>query len=338
MSYTKNIAVIKGLRDGFSADGGTLSGLIKAEKYSGRLIIEVNLINFAPLTEGRYVVAVSDGTHSEIIENCAFEGQSEVDTSAGFSAVICYVNTAVQVIATAVCGNFQAAAFGLKSEIERAEKIRPVSAEKPVAGTSNIPVAAEDSAAKRANEVEKTDSIQEKTRPVATIPPEIYEDEAISEVNYYEFPQTDESGGAVCENAQKEENGTELFEDAAHTCAVEEGGTGLARGGFFERMKAEIEGLISAYPACAELERAVEGSKWVQISYGDGKFYVFGVIYADCAPRYICYGLPSFNSSEPPESMRALSSFLPVETALGVGFWVMYQDAETGASVQISNI
>ena len=120
MSYTKNIAVIKGLKDGFSADGGALSGLVKAEKYSNNLKIEINLINFAPLTEGRYVAAISDGEHSEIVENLVFEGRSKVDTSAGFAAVICYVNAGVQLLASAVCGNFQSAAFGLKGEIERA--------------------------------------------------------------------------------------------------------------------------------------------------------------------------------------------------------------------------
>ena len=63
MGYTKNIAVIRGIKSGFSADGGELSGLVKAEKYGSSLKIEVSLINFAPLTEGKFTVAVSDGRH-----------------------------------------------------------------------------------------------------------------------------------------------------------------------------------------------------------------------------------------------------------------------------------
>ena len=54
--YTKNIAVIRGLKSGFSADGGDLSGLIKAEKYGSSLKVEVSLINFAPLTDRKSVV------------------------------------------------------------------------------------------------------------------------------------------------------------------------------------------------------------------------------------------------------------------------------------------
>ena len=60
MAYTKNIAVIRELKSGFSADGGALTGLVKVERYGAKLKAEASLINFAPLTEGRYVIAVSD--------------------------------------------------------------------------------------------------------------------------------------------------------------------------------------------------------------------------------------------------------------------------------------
>ena len=80
----------------------------------------------------------------------------------------------------------------------------------------------------------------------------------------------------------------------------------------------------------------VHGSKWVKISYGDGKFYVFGVIYDGKKPLYICYGVPSENSKKPPESMKGLASFIPSSAEdADSGYWVMYQDANTGASLKI---
>lgn len=316
MSYTKNIAVIRGVKEGFSADGGALSGIVKAEKYSSNLKIEVNLINFAPLAEGRYVTALTDGAHTEIVENCLFEGRSQVDTSAGFAAVICFVNGGVQLLASAVCGNFQAAVFGLKAEIERAEKIKGADTVKTVGDDGRKP----EKPVKPAPESAETSA-----------PPAKYEDEAIAEVNYYELAETDEGGVPLCENEEKKEDGAEYCKDEKSSCAVEEG---LARGGFYEKMKPEIEGLLSAYPACEELERAIEGSRFVKINYGDGKFYVFGIIYSDGVPRYICYGLPSSDPDDPPESMRGISSFFPAGSASGTGFWIMYQDADTGASLQ----
>ena len=321
MSYTKNIAVIKGLQGGFSADGGALSGLIKAEKYSSELRVEVSLINFAPLTEGRYVVAISDGPHTQIIEGGIFEGQSDVDTSKGFAAAVCFVGNGVQLIASAVCGNFHAAAFGLKTEVERAEKIKPTS--------------------------------KKEQKSAALV--EVYEDEALAEENYYEFDAPCEGGQPVCEDKKEEEDGCEPCpnEESIDSVAPEtqispeqseeaeinpepvlEEPINLARGGFYQKMREEVEGLLSAYPPAEELCAAIEGSKWVKISYGES-FYVFGVIFSDGVPKYICYGIPASDETSPPASMQGLASFLGVKTEHGAGFWVMYQDADTGASVRI---
>lgn len=296
MGYTKNIAVIKGLQSGFSADGGALSGLVKAERYSSDLKVEVCLINFAPLTEGRYVAAISDGPHTQIIEGGLFEGYSDVDTSSGFAAVVCYVNKGVQLIASAVCGNFQAAAFGLKDEIERAENI--------------------------------TNERLIEEKEVKAAPVQGYEDEAIAAENYYEFNETNKSGEPVCESAQEKENGTEPCEDEKSAEPCEESGEN-----FFEKMKKEIENVLSSYPPARELCEAIESSRWVEISYGEGTFYVFGVIYSGGNPKYLCYGIPASSKDTPPAGMQGLADFLEVKTQHGIGFWVMYQSADDGKQV-----
>lgn len=306
--YTKNIAVIKGLKEGFSADGGKLSGLVRAEKYGASLKIEITLINFAPLSEGRYVAALSDGNASVIIENCLFEGVSDVDTSVGFAAEIFYVNGGVFPIASAVCGGFYSAALGLRALVEESENLT-----------------------------------QKKDVPAVS-----YEDEAIAEENFYEYAETDKDGGAVCEDKEKEADGRAVVQNEAAVGSVEEEQSGvdcgaagindapnmLARGKFYEKMSAEIEGLLSAYPVEEPLCRIIENSRWVRISYGDGKYYVFGVIYLGETPKYICYGVPA-EGKEPPDSMEGLAGFIPSECESG-GYWVMYQDAETGASLHIS--
>lgn len=122
--YTKNIAVIRGIKSGFSADGGQLSGLIKIENYRLFMRVEISRINFAPLTCGRYVSAVSDGKCVTVFEGDFFEGESKTDTSAGFVGVICFVNTEVSPVAMAVCGDFGWAAAECVREIERQEKLK----------------------------------------------------------------------------------------------------------------------------------------------------------------------------------------------------------------------
>ena len=291
--YTKNIAVIRGLKSGFSVDGGELSGLIKAEKYGNNLKIEVSLINFAPLTQGKYVCAVSDGNEVCVMDGLAFDGISRVDTGDGFAALICYVGDEVSPIASAVCGAFHSAVLTLRDEIER----------------------------------------QEISRGAAPIK---YEDEALAQENYYEFGQTYKDSGAVCESKEEKENGNGVHENEKAHGAEKEYSGGLSSGGsFYSRMREEIENVLSSYPKEEALENMVENSRWVKINYGENKFYVFGVIYGNGEAQYICYGVPSDNPDNPPPSLENCS-FIPAYPTGNAGYWIMYQDAKTGASIKIS--
>ena len=102
-------------------------------------------------------------------------------------------------------------------------------------------------------------------------------------------------------------------------------------------MKGEIEKVLSSYPSESALESIVDNSRWVRINYGGDKYYVFGVIYSGGTPHYICYGVPATDSRRPPESLSGLASFIPSSNENpDEGYWVMYQDAATGASVKIS--
>ena len=292
--YTKNIAVIRGLKSGFSVDGGELSGLVKAEKYGSNLKIEVSLINFAPLTQGKYVCAVSDGNSVCVLDGLTFEGVSTVDTSDGFAALICFVNDDVAPVASAVCGAFHSAAIGIKEEIEKQEQIK-------------------------------------REAPVK------YEDEALAQENYYEYGQAYKDGGSVRESEKAQENGNGVSQNEAAFSAEPKHSGGLSSGGnFYSRMKDEIEKVLSAYPSEGALEEMVENSRWVRITYGDGKFYVFGVIFGGGEAQYICYGVPSENPETPPPSLQN-SSFIPAYPEGNSGYWVMYQDAKTGASIKIMN-
>lgn len=318
--YTKNIAVIKGLKDGFSANGGELSGLVKVEKYGSNLRIEVAKINFAPLSEGRFVTALSDGKTSVVFDGDVFDGTSDMQTGNGFAALVCFVNGGVQPVASAVCGNFHAVALGLKAEVERTEKsVKNGDSER---GFSEKP------SEKGGGE------ISDETGNASEIEAEVYEDEAIAEENYYEFGQDYEGGGVVCAATEEEKDGGEFKEDENSAGSVEEARRlRLAGGAFYERMKNEIEGLLSVYPPEEEICRIIEGSKWVKISYGEGMYYVFGVISEAGKPKYLGYGVPVSTHGAPPESMAGMASFIPDKS--GGGWWIVYQDAETGASLKL---
>lgn len=303
MPYTKNIAIIRGLKDGFSADGGNLSGIVKAEKYGRHLTVEVTFINFAPLSEGRFVAALSDGNTTEVVENGYFDGESDIRTDGGFACLICYINGGVFPVASAICGNFKGEALGVKAEVERQENLK--------AGAKG------------------------EASPAADPP---YEDEAIAAENYYEF-EADESKGAVCKDNGKEEIGQKLSEDEKTFSTVEEEtgeiAGGLAGGRFYEKMKGEIEKILKTYPRVPSLETIIENSKWVKISYGENGFYVFGVMYGGRSAEFICYGVPALTPDSPPESMKGTSSYIPAKVENYEGVFVMFQDAGTGATVKL---
>ncbi len=328
--YVKKIAVVKQVKSGFSADGGSLSGLVKAETYAGFLKVEVSLINFAPLTEGRYVLGITDGLNFVTFEGMNYEGESDFNLTSGFAFLVCFCHTGVAPVASAACGQMACALPDLKEEMTKRENVRPKKENKNGAA---------------------------------------YDDEAIAEVNYYESSY---EGGAAVRAAEKEEKDGHAGgknEKAARTVqseekqrGVREAATaqdktaqdkskksakeaksreprargGLAGGDFYSRMEGDIKRIFSTYPKETALEKAVEGSRFVKIAYGDDKYYVFGVMTVEKKPRYICYGVPAQSSENPPPSLKGCASYIPVDGSSGVqGYWMTYQDAATGVSIQI---
>ncbi len=308
-AYVKKIAVIKQVKGGFSADGGAVSGLVKAETYAGFLKVEVSLINFAPLTEGRYVLGITDGLNTVTFEGLSYEGEGDFNLSCGFAFLVCFCHNTVAPIASAACGQMACALPDLKEEMTKRENIRP-----PKGGAA-------------------------------------YDDEAIAEVNYYE--NSFKGGTAVRTAETQEKSGRSGGEDEKDIGAVEsekESGIaeaaatvsdkkepisgGLAGGDFYSRMEGDIRHIFATYPAEPALERAMEGSKFARISYGENRFYVFGVLKVEGKPRYICYGVPAENGEIPPKSLKDCASYVPTDAG---GYWMTYQDAATGVSIVIKN-
>lgn len=103
---------------------------------------------------------------------------------------------------------------------------------------------------------------------------------------------------------------------------------------FYEMMKDSIEKLFATGERETRLEEAMPFTRWVRIDYsGNGRYYVVGLI--GDKPDYICYGLPAKYSAVPPEETDGKCGWLPLDPARpeGEGYWLMYQSATTGESV-----
>lgn len=323
-AYIKKIAVIKQVKGGFSADGGNITGLVKAETYAGFLKVEVSLINIAPLSEGRYVFGITDGLNTAVFEGHNYESETPFNLSSGFAFLVCFCRDGTAPVASAACGQMACALPDLKEEMAKRENVRP-----------------------------KTDGAA-------------YDDEAIAEVNYYE--SADEGSAALREAKAQEEKRNAGDKNEAHTRIVpleekvglneaatsydnkgggsgeasahfrveEKGGAagGLAGGDFYSRMEGDIKKIFATYPKESEIEAVMEGSRFAKIAYGEGRYYVFGVLTVEGKPRYICYGVPSEKGDTPPPSLKDCASYVPTSSG---GYWMTYQDAATGVSIKIMN-
>lgn len=289
--YVKRIAAVKQIKEGFSASGAPLSGLVKVEKYGGQLSVECSLINFAPLSEGKYTCAVTDGNAVEIFDCPSGERASGLDLSQGFAAVICFVKGGAQAIASAVSGAMGIALISLKNAVETAEQKEP------------------------------------KTSPEQNGADAEYSDEAIAEVNYYEFEGVNDGGASQTAEPTEEEKTNESKNPEDENA----GGAGGKKPTFFQKIEGEVTRLLNEHPKEQELCAAVENSDWVKIDYGEGKFYVFGVIYAEGHAQMLCFGVPAENA-EPPESLKDLALHIPTESG---GYFITCQNAETGKAIKM---
>lgn len=108
---------------------------------------------------------------------------------------------------------------------------------------------------------------------------------------------------------------------------------------FYSLIKDQIDDLFERFPRNARLEVLVDNSKWVDIDYeGEGKAYVVGLLYDENGTlEYIAYGVPSTSDIRPPRQIADYSQWLPLDQDQpdGEGYWVMFQNAQTGDSVRL---
>jgi hypothetical protein len=107
-------------------------------------------------------------------------------------------------------------------------------------------------------------------------------------------------------------------------------------GNFYQTVKSQLDDLFANYPREEYLCGLFEGTEWVRVNYDNaGQYYTVGLIYDGDTVRCICYGVPGRYAPRPPAELTGFCQWLPFSTdePQGGGYWLMYQDAETGKSI-----
>lgn len=324
MNYIRKMCILRQIKQGFSGDGKTLSGLIKAEQYGKNLAIEVSVINFAPLASGEYYCLLSDGKgKTEMLSlrgKSIFNILSDIDISGGFCGIICYVKNEVVPIAYGVNGNGN---YDWKSILNAT--LPPVFPNTKGAVAHEIAGAAEVAPAPISEE--KTD----------------YNDEEVATNNYYEEkPNEREQYEEIGENAHPESTAQKPCEEERTDAEANADATGVLHpfktdpDGYYLSVKGEIDELFANYPRDTTLCGAFSCTEWVRIK-GTAKEpkYLVGVLYDDGRAKYICYALAAEDKENPPKEIEKVCAFVPVsaydETQ---GFFVIFQSAASGECIK----
>lgn len=329
MNYIKKMCILRQVKQGFSGDGKTLSGLIKVEQYGKNLAVEVSVINFAPLVSGEYYCLLSDGKGNT--ETLALRGKSlfnilsDLDISRGFCAVVCYVKNEIVPIAYGVNGN---GAYDWKSILNAA--LPPV-----------FPQKSEETAISEESEKEPENAPAPPEKTAETTSG--YNDETVATENYYREESDGQNvlyqarGDALAQSSaekQDEKAGYDPTQDVDAENLLHPFKTG--GDGYYRSVKSEIDELFATHEKDDTLKGAFSCSEWVRVHSANGeKTYLVGVLYEEDEAKYICYALPAENRDAPPEEIAEVCAFVPVSPLReNEGYFVIFQSATTGECIK----
>ncbi len=339
MNYVKKMCILRQIKQGFSGDGKLLSGLIKIEQYGKNLAVEVSIINFAPLVSGEYYCLLSDGRgKTEMLSlrgKSIFNILSDLDISAGFCGIICYVKTEVVPIAYGINGN---GSYDWRSILGKA--LPPVFPKKEEKAEGEI--------AKTVATIEDFEEIEPSRYEMTENSPENipYDDEAVAKENYYEVKDERIELSKTDENANAESKGQAKAQKSGADVKENENDEGVLPSfkvdtdGYYRSVKRELDDLFSRYPQDKTLSAAFQRSEWVRLrgSANDPK-YLVGALYRDGKAEYICYALSAEEGEAPPEEIKSVCAFVPVSPLVGAkGFFVIFQSASTGECIKPTRV
>ena len=108
---------------------------------------------------------------------------------------------------------------------------------------------------------------------------------------------------------------------------------------FYKEIKEQLDIFFDRYPEETFLNEVIPNSKWIKVDYDDsGEYYVIGLIYEGQAIKFISYGVPGQFDIAPPSELSGSAQWLPLDPnkAEDLGYWLTYQDAKNGESVEVS--
>lgn len=375
MNYIKKLCILKQVASGFAADGREVSALLTAESLGGRLTLTLAPIGFAPLAAGRYrcVVQDADGRRESfdlpVPSGACVRRAGGLDIARGIGCAVCFVGGKATCVAfgktgegaydpKAMCATEGEAPTraqtppAIPAPTRASDPMQPARAQTPPDPPYDDEMLATENYFEKEGGASSGEACAEKT---GGAPTEETGGAQAADGLYAGGPCADDgapTGGGTEEGKAAEGGGQEKGAESgardgnAQARAVTgENAQTLFRlhGGenaepcYYDRVRADLDALFARHPAERELADCIPYSRWARVSFARNKYYAVGVICDEKKPQYICYGVPAEAHGEPPAALKGFCSFLPLSVfePEGRGYWMMFQDAETGRCVRI---
>lgn len=315
MQYENSVLMLKQTASDFSS-GSPIGAILRLENENGVFSAFLSTVNFAFLTDGTYLLFLSDGKGFNLTvdlgkkpTSSSYREDRDVNPK-DISAGICfYKNDIPLLVAFSEAENGGAPLKEFKKRV--AEYFYK--------------------------------EYKEKKKNEETL--KAYNDEAVATENYFAFDDTEEveqnlnaepesefNYGENGENARRKQ-GKKQEEETHPFGAFDETDTPpFQNKRYYAKVKTEIDATLNKYPHEKVLETIFKGSRWAKINYSDTRYYVLGVIKENGREKYICYGVPDKFSEYAPKELDGYCSFIPLSVfdLSGNGYWMMFQDADTG--------
>lgn len=335
MAYEKRVAVLKQINKGFSADGNALSGAVYLERLGTELSVKVKAAGLAALKDGRYAVVIKIG---ERVYCTALGGGGAIGISDapsikdGFAVLIAFVKESAQPVAFGRCGACAASVTDLLGAFIGNEQKKgeiPVIPVPPVEFPPfgpNVPRAPTVPMPGEAPKEEPADRAPFREGAVA------YDDEAIADSDYFFERLREDDRNEDSESKSKGKRGkaprgddSEKDDNVINPFLRTKG-----KLTYYRKVRESLEKAFEKFPKDTRLLKVFPRSEWVKT---DGA--LLGVVYEDGKPRYLC--VAAEKSGDPPEEMKEHCVFVPESPfSKEKGFYIVFQDADTGAYVTVT--
>ncbi len=315
MAYEKRVCVLKQIRKGFSADGSALTGVVYAERMGSELTLTPRIAGLAPVKEGKYVLVFhAEGKFffAPLAEGSIRMGGAP-SVKRGFGVLLAFVRGEAEPVAFGCCGEERGNMDDYLSALGEDGRKKPIPTPMPPTETPS-PIAPNVPYAPGVPLPGKEEEAPFREQAAA------YDDEAIAASDYF-LPHADEEGETG--------RGAEEKEDAGGGDPDAHGTVLFPRGSltYYKEVRERLDEVLKSHPQDTRLLWAFPQSRWVRSPAG-----LIGIVYEGGIPRYLCVAA----EGECPEEMKEDAVFVPsTPFSEEAGFWVVFQDADTGGYVKV---